>query len=316
MCRVWPSPKENFSPSGFVLRARPRLGCFFVFLIASGLLCSPSAVAADAPAWTPVPSRPAEFTARDLELMLRATRLLLEDEDLAKLPLGVSVRDRVATLWGTVPTKEIAQRAEDRLKQLLGLAAVRSQLHIDGDAGPAAQAPRVGVFERPPLSEPVVPRPVPRVQRSLVHRPSEHGPVLGQEMLWHPAERHPAAPIMQFTPAPVGLLPGADKEFAGNDARRFSPRAATLGDMPSLSLMSPSASAPALEAPPAGLAEAIETLRLQDDRFRRIKPELRGQVVHLRGTVARWDHLYDLARMVARLRGVERVVLEDIHTNP
>jgi hypothetical protein len=62
------------------------------------------------------------------------------------------------------------------------------------------------------------------------------------------------------------------------------------------------------------LAEAVERLQQQDLRFRRIRPEVRGDTVFLRGWVARWEDLFDLAKGIARLNGVERVVLEQIQT--
>ena len=80
------------------------------------------------------------------------------------------------------------------------------------------------------------------------------------------------------------------------------------------------APAPATTAPPAGrqgpdLSSVVESLRLSDARFHGIQPKVRGSVVYLRGTVFRWEHLHDLAKLIANLRGVERVVLEDVHAD-
>jgi hypothetical protein len=38
-------------------------------------------------------------------------------------------------------------------------------------------------------------------------------------------------------------------------------------------------------------------------------------VVVLRGTVLRWDHLYDLAKSIATIRGVERVILDNVRAD-
>src|SRR5262249_29283449 len=70
---------------------------------------------------------------------------------------------------------------------------------------------------------------------------------------------------------------------------------------------------PSPPAPPqtaTRLAQAIEALRLADDRFRAVRAEVRGDAVYLRGTVYRWEHLFELARSVSRLPGVRRVLFE------
>jgi hypothetical protein len=75
-----------------------------------------------------------------------------------------------------------------------------------------------------------------------------------------------------------------------------------------------SPSRPASPGGAGGLTEAVERLQQQDARFRRIRPEVRGDTVFLRGSVARWEDLFELARGIARLPGVERVVLDQIQT--
>jgi hypothetical protein len=64
------------------------------------------------------------------------------------------------------------------------------------------------------------------------------------------------------------------------------------------------------------LVQAIEKLRQEDDRFRRITPEVHHGIVRLRGSPspAGWRDLFELARAVARLPGVKRVILEDERT--
>jgi hypothetical protein len=48
----------------------------------------------------------------------------------------------------------------------------------------------------------------------------------------------------------------------------------------------------------------------------RLRAEVRGGLVFLSGTVYRWEDLYQLARTLGRLPGVERVVFKDIKTDP
>jgi hypothetical protein len=66
----------------------------------------------------------------------------------------------------------------------------------------------------------------------------------------------------------------------------------------------------------ADLAGEVDRLRDEDVRFRWVRSEVSGRVVHLRGFVHRWEDVLDLARAAAQLPGVERVVLEGIHLIP
>jgi hypothetical protein len=68
--------------------------------------------------------------------------------------------------------------------------------------------------------------------------------------------------------------------------------------------------------PPSGeeIVLAVERLRRLDARYRGLRAELHGRVVILRGEVARGEDATDLARAVAGVPGVERVVLQRIQT--
>jgi hypothetical protein len=65
---------------------------------------------------------------------------------------------------------------------------------------------------------------------------------------------------------------------------------------------------------PESLAMAVAQIRLADDRFRLKRTEVKEGIVVLRGTVARWEDLFEMAQAVAQLPGVERVLLKDVHT--
>jgi hypothetical protein len=64
------------------------------------------------------------------------------------------------------------------------------------------------------------------------------------------------------------------------------------------------------------LDQAILVIREGDSRFTRLHHELRGREVYLSGAVASWSDLMALAQAIARLPGVERVVLSQIRTAP
>src|SRR5260370_33808403 len=130
--------------------------------------------------WVPSPSPHTNQISLDLELSLRARKALLQDEVLAGQLLGINVRNRIATLWGTASAPSMARRAEECLRNLPGLAAVRNDLYIDDRNLP----PRLQ--SRTPGSQP----PLPHTQRApgaLAHRAGEQTPTSSQEFSWRPA---------------------------------------------------------------------------------------------------------------------------------
>ncbi len=118
----------------------------------------------------------AEAAARDLVLTIQARRALLLDRELAPLNLGVRVRNRVAILWGPVPSAELAFKAEVCLRGVVELLDIRNELFVTDDVpDPPAGAPTPMYLppeappglpalppERtpPPLPPPPPPRPV------------------------------------------------------------------------------------------------------------------------------------------------------------
>lgn len=104
---------------------------------------------------------PPEAALQDLWLTLRARQVLLEDEALGKLNLGVKVRNRIATLWGPVPRADLALRAEARLRGLIELVDVRNDLLILPEKPfetPEVQPPPAFLPQRTPPALPA-PRP-------------------------------------------------------------------------------------------------------------------------------------------------------------
>jgi hypothetical protein len=120
----------------FVRRRRLAL-----LLIPFGLAAGRADASDEGILWTPVSLKQADRTRYDLELTLRARRLLVEDAALARYDITVRIDDRVAELSGPVPSMAIALRAESNLKGLLGLVSVRNHLTIeDKSASTSEQA--------------------------------------------------------------------------------------------------------------------------------------------------------------------------------
>src|SRR2546423_1505766 len=81
------------------------------------------------------------------KMTLQARQLLRKDEALASVNLGVSVREGIATVWGTVPSKELARHVEERLRQVKGVTQVRSTIRVELPADPV---PTLGPQPAPP----------------------------------------------------------------------------------------------------------------------------------------------------------------------
>src|SRR6266540_3074712 len=96
------------------------------------------------------PARIGGDPARDVRQTIQARKLLSDDPELAEWNIGVTVRDRVATLWGPVPSAQVAFRAELCLKAMIELAEVRNELFLSDQLKPMRVPLKID--NRPPLS--------------------------------------------------------------------------------------------------------------------------------------------------------------------
>jgi osmotically-inducible protein OsmY len=92
-----------------------------------------------------------------------------------------------------------------------------------------------------------------------------------------------------------------------------SPPAASGGAAPQASANLPRKMGNRSQYP--SLSEAIDGLRLADQRFHEITADIHGQVVSLKGRVNRFEHVAELAQAIARLPGVERVLLDQVRVD-
>src|SRR5262245_18641775 len=76
------------------------------------------------------PLRGEERDFRDIQLALYARRALLQDQELAPLNLGVRVEYGEATLWGTVPSRALEEKALKLVGKVQGIYKVRSDLRV------------------------------------------------------------------------------------------------------------------------------------------------------------------------------------------
>jgi hypothetical protein len=274
------------------------------------------------PVWSPVQPTETDILLRDLELTLRARKTLLQDPILAPLAIGVSVHDRVAVLWGKVPSVELAHQAQSRLRQVLGLTDVRDDLCVCPPAGADAGRPLPPVAQRAPLAEPAIPQP-PRILGALVHRPGDELIAPGRDVLWRPGE---GKPVGSSATEPISTpAQPPTPTWRPKTSPVVTPAPSTLPMPPGIIIMpfTTSAVAPALplpglvtEQPLSNLAEAIEALRRRESRFQRVEYAVQDGVVRVRAAPGHSDDLFAFAQAVSRLSGVQRVVLEDSRPTP
>ena len=67
----------------------------------------------------------------DIVHTVQARKLIYDDPELSKLNLGIIVEDRVAILWGPVPSLDLGLRAESRLRDMIELRDVRNELFVN-----------------------------------------------------------------------------------------------------------------------------------------------------------------------------------------
>lgn len=218
----------------------------------------------------------------DTRLTIRARQAIQQDLALAEVKtINVSVRANVATLWGSVPTRQLGRRAEQCVRQVQGVFEVKNELHVQAPDDSMAQ------FMRTP-------------QRQASG---------SSERLWFMANRPPA------------LLTGRPEEGEGegeSNATTAPPSGSNgVSLLPPIRLSEPAIAkttapvAPAL-TPANDLAAAIQRLRQTEPRFWNIRVEVDGGAVRITSTAARTEDVFDFAHAVSRLPGVERVILGEV----
>jgi hypothetical protein len=233
------------------------------------------------------PVAAANFSA-DLRHTILARQALRQDARLAPFNVGVRVQNRVAVLWGSVPSAELAQRAENVLRKLPDLVHVRSELHIEGDHVVLSPGVRPG-FLPEQASGPVSPSP--RAELPVIG---------GITVVTGAATPGPNTPLCVHRPfTPPGVLmtwPNASQ----------TPTAPSENVRPAHAMLGPETPAPR----PKTLHETVVALQQSKEAFGRLELVVSDAVVTVRGS-ANDPATHEFARLLARLPGVERVILRE-----
>jgi hypothetical protein len=245
----------------------------------------------------PVPAE--NNTLANLQHTYVARQALQQDPLLASLQIGVRVEQRVAILWGPVPSAELARHAVAKLKELPELVGVRSELHVELPEDPASVTRRI---LRPEL------------------------PVRPVETAEPRSEDSPMNILTAMTPLPRPATAGEDKKPVEKEPRSsFDERDGIVlptirvpmqGTVEAPPPPAPAAGGQAPHAPPVPLEPQVQRLQQGEPRYRRVVVGVDNGVVTLSGAVPRWDDMHALARAIARLPGVERVVLNSMRVDP
>jgi hypothetical protein len=240
----------------------------------------------------------------DVLLTVAARRALLADRDLAHLPLGVSVRQRTAVLWGSSPSAALTARAVERLRHVPGLTGVRSEVL----PVPAALA-EAGRPEEPPAGDPPTPVASPLAPGALAGQagPPGRAPGLAASASSVPAGAGPDAAVILS--APVAVAAPVAGPACTPAAELLRPILRPVSPAPAPPAPSPAAAVPDLTA-------AVERLRRGDERFGQLRAEVQGRAVIVRGTARCGEDVTAFARALARVGGVERVVLDQVQVGP
>jgi osmotically-inducible protein OsmY len=215
----------------------------------------------------------------DARQTLYVRRALNEDTALAPrtADLWVRVQGTTAILSGKLPSAMLKQRAIFLAGQVKGIAEVRGDdLQV---------VVRDGVPDVPsPFVEGVPPR----------------GTLAGNGKDGRTTQEPKKADVPDAEPGRVTLLPPI---HAGGPTPTSRPA-------PVIEMLPPR---PVPEQP--DLPSAVEALRRKEERFRRLKADVRQNSVYLSGTVSRWDDVTDLVTAVRRLPDVRAVILDNIQVD-
>lgn len=215
---------------------------------------------------------------QDLYQTYQARQALFNESILETLNLGVRVHDGRAVLWGPVPTSLQSSRAEHLLRDLPFINEVINELEIEQtESGkqwvPAAEIPFL------PISEPQFEDTPPVRPPGVVKKPDTNAIV----------------PTTGWVPA-VGDT---------REPKEVEPR-------PALTLHTPIPAATVSTAKPAplNLKKSLNALLAQHTQFRGLTVQESDGVVYIRGPHSTAPAMYELARRVARLPEVARVVVQ------
>jgi osmotically-inducible protein OsmY len=225
-------------------------------------------------------------SSRDVQQTMQARVLLAQEPGLAHWNIGVIVRDRVATLWGQIPSAEMGFRAEVCLRSMSDLVEVRNELFVREPLMPGREPPKMDT--KPLLSPEQLPPKLPRIPP----QPPDPRLLIGAPgiLMRHDITQRIQAPekaIKVLSPPPFIGLPVEDKT------------------VPETAKPSPMTEAE------QKLAAVVRALLHSEPTYRDVQFAVQQGRVYLRTANADAESLHEAARAISQLPNVEGVILLD-----
>jgi hypothetical protein len=209
----------------------------------------------------------------DVQLTYEVRKALLRDSVLGPLNLGVKVKGRVALLWGPVPSAEVAGRAVSLLEKMPGLTAVKNELEIDPELNASPQ---------------YLPETLP--QESRLPRKGDH--LSPATLTTRNLPSKAGGPSFPPVAVPPTTIPG-------------------MPDNREIEIALPSLRIPGTEPESAkSPEEAIADLQ-KNSRFAAVQVRIQNGIVTLSADTDQVQALYELARRISGIPGIQRVVVQE-----
>ncbi|HYV36113.1 MAG TPA: BON domain-containing protein, partial [Gemmataceae bacterium] len=207
----------------------------------------------------------ADTDLRDLQHEVAVRAALAKDSRLESLNLIVRVKDRVATLSGPVPTRDLARRALETAKKVPDLIEVRDKMTVQfEDMGKPLPLPTLSTY----------PGPAQIVQPPPAAVPPIIVPAAGNSQ---------ATPMGGWIPikTPMATQQGPAVELLPHKVAQPGPGA---GEPVSRPKPDPTGK-PAEPLDAAAISSAVQSLVQGDERYRRLRYEVKQGQVYLSGVV-------------------------------
>ncbi|HEX4612852.1 MAG TPA: BON domain-containing protein [Urbifossiella sp.] len=258
-------------------------------------LLAAAALAAGAAGFAPhgrtAEADPAAAAVADVALARAALSVLDADQYLRDYNLVVSVVDRVAVVGGPVASAELKARAEDLVRRVPGVRAVRNGCFVQAGDEPLLRAMAAASRPLPVLPPVVIPvRPTaasaaPSDELVAAAPRPEPAPATGERSV---VTRRPVSPGENVLLPPVAARPAAFTQIVASY---------------------PAAPPAVLTGRPA-LADAVDAARRSEPRFAGLRTDLRDDGgVLISGTARHPSDAWDLAERVRAVPGVARVAV-------
>ena len=234
--------------------------------------------------------------ARDVRQTMQARKLLLDEPELAQINIGVIVTDRVAVLWGPVPSPEVAFRAELCVRTMIELVEIRNELFVSELLEPIRtplkiDIPPLFLPDQMPPKLPVEPRPTFGAPGLLMGQDNAGAKKPVAQPASKPKKTLAEIKALPAAPLPVLWLPQA------SEASRKVTEAAGMSEAE------------------RELAAAIRTFLQSKSTYASVRFAVEDRRVYLKTADQDSDVLHEAARGIARLPNVEGVILPD-RTSP